>query len=110
MTDAPDSSAPVAGDPTPTFSPQVDISKAQCLYINFCRVTSTPEELVFDFAYQMTPTSDADPPLVTPQRITLGQLTAKRLLAVLQMTIQRHETAFGTVKTTIEDRLFVLPG
>ena len=110
MTDAPDSSAPVAGDSEPAFSPQVDVRKAQCLYINFCRVTSAPEELIFDFAYQMTPASDADRPLATPQRITLGQFTAKRLLQALHMTIQRHEAAFGTVKTTIEERLFERPG
>jgi len=31
--------------------------------------------------------------------------TAKRMLAALQLTIQRHEAAFGTLETDVQKRV-----
>lgn len=97
--------APGPSDPAPAEGPAVDLSKAQTIYVNFCRAMGTPEELILDFALQTEPATNAEHALVAPQRITLGYLTAKRLLHVLALTLERHEATFGVVETTIEKRL-----
>jgi hypothetical protein len=39
------------------------------------------------------------------QRIIMNHFTAKRLLAVLSMALQRHETAFGVLETDVRRRV-----
>ena len=108
MTDLPQDSSPVPGDQPLSVGPVEDLSKAQALYVNFCRVTDTPEEMTLDFALQTEPGGGADHTLSAPQRITLSHYTAKRLTQALQMTVQRHEAVFGLLETTIEKR-FINP-
>ena len=105
MTDSPTS--PVADEATSSV-PLVDLSKAETFYVNFCRVTGTPEELIIDFALQTDPAAPSET-LMAPQRITLGFYTAKRLFQALQVTLQRHEAAFGAIETSIEARLLHPP-
>jgi Protein of unknown function (DUF3467) len=94
---------PAAQDLTQGTAPAFDLSKAEMIYINFCRVTSTAEEVILDFALQ----SDASlgRSVVTPQRITLSHLTAKRLLSVLQATVDGYEKNFGKVEEDVVKRL-----
>jgi hypothetical protein len=99
-----------AASPTPAdqgvtqgTAPAFDLSKAQMIYINFCRVTSTAEEVILDFALQSDPSGGQS--VVTPQRITLSHLTAKRLLSVLQATVDGFEKNFGKVEDDIVKRL-----
>ena len=42
------------------------------------------------------------------QRLVINYYTAKRLLAALSMSVQRHEAAFGVLETDVQKR--VLPG
>ena len=70
---------------------QVDDSKVMALYANFCRVTGTPEELILDFGLNPQPFGIPTEPIAVTQRIITNFYTAKRMLAALQMTIQRHE-------------------
>ena len=97
-----------AGAEAPRKAPpqiQVDESKAVTSYANFCRVTGTPEELIVDFALNPQPMGVPDKPIGIDQRIILNFYTAKRLLAALQMSLQRHEQAFGVLETDIQKRI-----
>ena len=84
---------------------QLDDSNVISSYANFCRVTGTPEELIVDFGLNTQPVGVPDKPIVIQQRIILNHFTAKRLLAALQMSIQRHEAAFGVLETDVRKRV-----
>ena len=84
---------------------QVDESKAVTSYANFCRVTGTPEELIVDFGLNSQSMGVPSQPLVITQRLIVNYYTAKRLLAALQMSVQRHEAAFGVLETDVQKRV-----
>ena len=44
-------------------------------------------------------------PIEVKQRIIVNYYTAKRLLAALNMSVQRHEAVFGVLETDIQKRL-----
>jgi hypothetical protein len=83
----------------------VDDSKVLGCYANFCRVTGTPEELILDFGLNSQPFGVATEPIPVTQRIITNFFTAKRLLHVLQMTIQRHEATFGVLEVDVQRRV-----
>ena len=85
----------------------MDDSKAVTSYANFCHVTGTPEELIVDFGLNSQPMGVSSQPLVITQRIIVNFYTAKRLLAALQISLERHERAFGVLETDVQKR--VLP-
>ena len=87
---------------------QIDESKAVASYANFCRVTGTPEELIIDFGLNPQPVGVPTEPISVGQRIITNFYTAKRLLQVLQMTIERHEATFGALEIDVQRR--VQPG
>jgi hypothetical protein len=84
---------------------EVDDSNAISLYANFCRVTGTPEELIVDFALNPQPMGAPMKAISVKQRIIVNYYTAKRMLAALQMSVQRHEAVFGVLETDIQKRL-----
>jgi len=84
---------------------QVDDSNVMALYANFCRVTGSPEELIIDFGLNPQPVGIPKDPISVKQRIIINYYTAKRMLAALQMSIQRHESVFGVLETDINKRL-----
>ncbi len=86
---------------------QVKDDNAISCYANFCRVTGSPEELIVDFGLNPQPVGIPKDPIVVQQRIILNFYTAKRLLAALQMSVQRHESVFGVLETDIQKRLRV---
>ena len=86
----------------------VDASKAHAAYSNFCRVTGTPEELIIDFGLNSQPIGIPTEPIEVSQRIVVNYYTAKRMLAALNMSVQRHEAAFGVLETDVQKR--VRPG
>lgn len=79
--------------------------KAIAAYANFCRVTGTPEEVIFDFGLNTQPGGPPTAPINVNQRLILSYFTAKRMLAALQMTIQRHEHNFGVLETDVRKRM-----
>ena len=81
---------------------EVDESKATTLYANFCRLSGTPEELLIDFGLNPQQITQS---VVVTQRVAIGWHTAKRLLQVLQLTIERHEAAFGVLETDVQKRV-----
>lgn len=84
---------------------QVHDANALALYANFCRVTGSPEELIIDFGLNPQPVGVPKDPIEVKQRIIVNFFTAKRLLAALQMSVQRHEAVFGVLETDIQKRL-----
>jgi Protein of unknown function (DUF3467) len=107
--DSPVQEAPAAAAPQAQqqqqVQVQVDDSHATACYANFCRVTGSPEELIVDFGLNPQPVGIPKDPIHVTQRVILNFYTAKRLLAALQMSVQRHEAVFGVLETDIQKRL-----
>lgn len=107
----PEQQAPVEATPQPAAAPQqqqqvqVDDSSLLASYSNFCRVTGSPEELIIDFGLNPQPVGMPTAPIKVSQRIIVNFFTAKRLLAALSMSVQRHESVFGVLETDINKRL-----
>lgn len=74
-------------------------------YSNFCRVASTPEELILDMGLNPHPHGSEDINIDVQQRIVMSHFTAKRLLSALHMAIQRHEQAFGPIELDVRKRV-----
>lgn len=83
----------------------VDDSGTQPLYSNFCRITATPEEVIFDFGLNSQPFATGRQDVRASERIVMNMYTAKRLLSALGMTIQRHEQTFGPVELDVRRRV-----
>jgi hypothetical protein len=106
-------SAPETPHPQPAAQQQrvqleIDDSKVNAMYANFCRVTGTPEELIIDFGLNPQPVGIPTHPIPVNQRIVTNFYTAKRMLRALELTIQRHEATFGVLETDVQKR--VRPG
>src|SRR5262245_42110296 len=82
----------------------VDDSGSLPTYSNFCRVTATPEEAILDFGLNAQPFATGRQDVKANQRIVMNFYTAKRLLAAIGMTIQRHEQTFGTIELDVRRR------
>ena len=108
-TPAPGAGAPEGGAQPQQQQVQVQVNdeNAQATYANFCRVTGSPEELIVDFGLNPQPVGVPKDPIHVNQRVIMNFYTAKRLLAALQMSVQRHEAVFGVLETDIQKRLKV---
>ena len=62
------------------------------------------KELLIDFGLNPQPTGITAHPVVVTQRIVTGWYTAKRLLRVLQLTVECHEAAFDVLETDVQKR------
>lgn len=93
--------------PAQTQQPRVEVddTHAQVCYANFCRVNGTPEELIIDFGLNSQPFGTPEKPLQVNQRLVVNYYTAKRLMGALQLSIQRHEAAFGVLETNVQKRV-----
>ena len=105
-------SAPLAQDraqPAPQPAPQrqvrVEASQVKAVYANFSRVTGTTEEVILDFGLNTQAQGIPTTPIQLDSRVVLNFFTAKRLLAALQLTIQRHEKAFGPIEIDVRKRI-----
>ena len=105
--DEPDTLAVPA--PAPVAAPQqtltVDDSSTSAGYANFCRVSSTPEELILDLGLNPNPYAQGNVTVHVGQRIIMNHYTGKRLLSALSMALQRHEQAFGVLETDVRRRV-----
>ncbi len=101
---APRSSGAQGGAPQ-SSAIQIDISRAANSYANFCRVTGTPEELILDFGLNPDPVGVPAEAIEIDHRIIMNFYTAKRFLAALQKTVQRHEDTFGELELDVQKRV-----
>ena len=83
----------------------VNDSNANAGYANFCRVSSTPEELILDLGLNPTPYATGKVEVRVTHRVILNHYTAKRLWSALSMALQRHEQAFGVLETDVRKRV-----
>jgi len=83
----------------------VDDAAVSAGYANFCRVSSTPEELILDLGLNPNPYAPGNQVVSVSQRIIMNHFTAKRLLSALSMALQRHEQAFGVLETDVRRRV-----
>jgi hypothetical protein len=104
--------APAADAPAPSAAAgqqqqaiTVSDDAVEAHYANFCRVMSTPEELVLDLGLNPQPYATGPQTVTVSQRIILNHYTAKRLLSALSMALQRHEQAFGVLETDVRKRV-----
>jgi hypothetical protein len=98
-------SAPAGSEPAAQATIHVDDSSCTAGYANFCRVSSTAEELILDLGLNPHPYATGEATVKVSQRIIMNHFTAKRLLSALGMALQRHEGAFGTVETDVRKRI-----
>ncbi|MBI1345937.1 DUF3467 domain-containing protein [bacterium] len=84
--------------------PLVEPTDLEPIYANFCRVSSTPEELVLDFGLNPQPFGQGAVPVKVSQRLVVNFYTAKRMAMALGVALQRHEQAFGTIEIDIQKR------
>lgn len=84
---------------------KVEDAHASAGYANFCRVSSTPEELILDLGLNPHPYATGETTVHITQRIIMNHFTAKRLLNALGMALQRHESAFGVLETDVRKRV-----
>lgn len=91
--------------------PKITVNDANMttLYANFCRVTGTPEELLIDFGMNTQGMANESEKITLDHRVVLNFYTAKRLLAALNMAVQRHEGLFGELETNIQKRVVNQP-
>lgn len=90
---------------TPQAHDRISMANAVSDYANFCRLSGLPEELLFDFGVNVQ-VADVQPQVVrVTQRVVTGWQTAKRLIHVLEMSLARHEAAFGALETDVQKRL-----
>jgi hypothetical protein len=98
-----------SGEQTGQATIRVDDSQCVAGYANFCRVSSTPEELILDLGLNPQPYATGDSTVKVAQRIIMNHYTAKRLLSALGMAVQRYESAFGTLETDVRKRVRPAP-
>lgn len=84
---------------------EIDDSAVGALYANFCRVATTPEEVILDLALNPDPTGGPVQKIKITQRVILNHFTAKRLAALLMETVKRHEKVFGTLEMDVRKRV-----
>ncbi len=97
--------APSAGAEAGQSTIHVDDPQINSGYANFCRVSSTPEELILDLGLNSQPYATGESTVHVSQRIIMNHYTAKRLLNAVGMALQRHESAFGVLETDVRKRI-----
>jgi hypothetical protein len=99
-------------EPQPRQSQEysVDTSALSTGYVNFCRITGTPEELIIDIGLntQMNPSPSSEPIRLT-HRLVMNFYTAKRLLYALHHATQQHENVYGVLEVDTQKRIHRLP-
>lgn len=105
-------SAAIWSGPTPLLAQEeqqsginISATNVPASYANFCRVTGTPEEVILDFGLNMQPLAAHPDQIDVSNRIVMNYYTAKRMITALQISIQRHERAFGEIETDVKKRV-----
>ncbi len=83
---------------------ELDVSDVSACYSNFCRVSSTPEEVIIDMGLNPNPFAKGDVTIPASNRIVLNHFTAKRLMGALSAAVKQHEDAFGVLEVDVRKR------
>lgn len=105
MSDEQAESQPGAQASTSSQEIKVNDSDVQAVYANFCRVVSTPEELILDLGLNPNPYATGTVNVKVSQRVIMNYYSAKRMLSALATALGRHEQTFGTLETDVRKRV-----
>jgi hypothetical protein len=94
-----------SGQDVPRNPVEVDESHLMASYANFCRVSSTPEELILDLGLNPQPLNPVNRKVQMSQRVIMNHFTAKRLLLALSQAVQRYEQTFGELEIDVRNRV-----
>jgi hypothetical protein len=84
----------------------IDATGMRTTYGNFYRVTGNPEEVLLDFGFYSQVVTPGGPESVKlTDRLVMNFYTAKKLHAVLQTIVSRHEEAYGEIQPDPAKRL-----
>jgi hypothetical protein len=105
----PDSQNPSAA--AETTQQRISTDHIQTTYVNFCRGTLTPEEVVLDLGFNANSfgVKVLEEDLEITNRVILSPAAAKRLLLLLNDMVHRHEQNFGNVEVDFRRRLKAAP-
>ena len=95
-------SSPTAQEPRRV---EIDTQQVRAVYANFSRVTGTTEEVIVDYGLNDVASGVPKSPIRIDARVVMNFYTAKRLMTALQMTVERHEKAFGPVEVDVRKRV-----
>jgi hypothetical protein len=82
----------------------LDESRLSPCYANFCSVRRTIEEVILDFGLTTEFMGPSKHPVVLEQRVVMSYFTAKRLMEALRVSLQQHESVFGSVELDARKR------
>ena len=90
-----------------TTQQRITIDDAEVSYVNFCRGTLTPEEVILDLGFNVNAfgVKVLEEDLPISNRVILSPAAAKRLLLLLNDMVHRHEQSFGPVEVDFRRRL-----
>jgi hypothetical protein len=90
-----------------TVQQRISIDDVHVSYVNFCRGTLTPEEIILDLGFNVNSfgVKVLDEDLEIENRVVMSPAAAKRLLLLLNDMVHRHEQNFGTVEVDFRRRL-----
>ena len=105
----PDTQNPTAAPET--TQQRITTADMQTTYVNFCRGTLTPEEVVLDLGFNANAfgVKVLEEDLEITNRVVLSPAAAKRLLLLLNDMVHRHEQNFGTIEVDFRRRLKAAP-
>ncbi len=91
---------PSPNNPENATVQKINTTKAEVTYINFCRGTLNPEEVILDIGFNTNSfgVKVLDEDLEISNRIVMSPSTAKRLAMLLGDMLRRHEANFGEVE------------
>lgn len=89
---------------TRTGGAPLDESRLTPCYANFCSVRRTIEEVILDFGLTTEFMGPSKHPVVLEQRVVMSYFTAKRLMEALKVSLQQHESVFGSVELDARKR------
>jgi hypothetical protein len=86
--------------------PSIDASGMRATYVNFFRATGNPDEVILDLGlHSQVTTPTGEEPIKLSDRVVMNFYTAKKLQAVLQTVVARHEDAFGEIQPDPNKRI-----
>ncbi len=105
-------SEPQTPPPGPeTVQQRITTNGVQVSYVNFCRGTLTPEEVILDLGFNVNSfgVRVLEEDLAIQNRVVLSLPAAKRLLLLLNDMVLRHEQNFGAVEVDFRRKLKQAP-
>ena len=83
------------------------MDSARISYVNFCRGTLAPEEMILDLGFNVNSfgVKVLEEDIKIDNRVVLTPPAAKRLLLLLNDMVQRHEQNFGPIEVDFRRRL-----